>query len=344
MEIRSLCPLPTASLVFRPREGRHAIAVICKITYRLEPGVSTLAAEQEPIQVEEQHFEGDPKQSLERPTDIVPGKPQVDVVVVGSAHAPHGKPVFSLVARVVVGELDKSIEVHGPRTLGPGGVDESTRFTEVKLRYERAAGGPSTWNPVGMRLDDAKAARAPTPAALARGFFRGGAAPARPARRVRPHRLLLAHSPGKTRRPRRPFLRQGARPDDARRRFRRHVFPGGAARSTDRRAPARRLDRPREPRPGAPGPRHAPAGALAARVHRPRGTNRDAARAPGRYALDRHRPGHLHRDLPRPGGARAARSGRRRLRRARGAGQTPRLGRHPAHDPRNAPRAGRPLR
>jgi hypothetical protein len=154
MDIRSLSPLPTASLVFRPREGRHAIAVLCKVTYRLEPSRSTLAAEQEPIQVEEHHWDGDPRRSLDRPTDLVPFKPRVDVVVVGSAFAPQRRPVFSLVARIAVGELDKSIEVFGPRTRGPGGIVDESRFTEVKLGYERAAGGPLTWNPVGMRQED----------------------------------------------------------------------------------------------------------------------------------------------------------------------------------------------
>lgn len=151
MEVRSLCPLPTASLLYRPREGRYALAVICKMTYRLSPIRLELAEEQEPISLAEAHWEGDRNRSLEKPSDLVPYKPEVDVVVVGRVYAPERKPVRMLVARLEIGEIDKSIAVFGPRTARRDGtLHEETRFTEMTLHYERASGGEGTWNPVGI--------------------------------------------------------------------------------------------------------------------------------------------------------------------------------------------------
>lgn len=159
MEIRSLSPLPTASLLYRPREGRYALAVICKITYRLEPDRLVLAEEQEPISLSEAHWEGDRNKSLERPTDLVPFKPEVDVVLVGRVFAPEKKPVRMLIARLEIGEIDKSIAIFGPRTIRrDGSLHEESRFTEMTLHYERARGGPGTWNPVGI-AEGASAAR-----------------------------------------------------------------------------------------------------------------------------------------------------------------------------------------
>jgi hypothetical protein len=152
MEVVSLSLLPTRSLVYRPREGRWMFAVVCKATFRLEPGQVAPIVEQEPVFAEESFYDGNPEGSLDRPNDLVPFKPRVDVVLVGSAFAPQRKPARSLVTRLVVGELDKSVEVYGGRTVAPdGSVREGMRWLAMPLRYERAGGGPDTPNPVGMR-------------------------------------------------------------------------------------------------------------------------------------------------------------------------------------------------
>src|SRR6185369_342982 len=74
--------------------------------------------------------------------------------LVGSAFAPGGRPVRSLVASLQVGEVHKEIEVCCDRSFAfDGRVLEGPRFSHMPLCWERAAGGPDTSNPVGMRFD-----------------------------------------------------------------------------------------------------------------------------------------------------------------------------------------------
>jgi hypothetical protein len=75
-------------------------------------------------------------------------------VLVGEAFAPAGKPARTLMTRLRVGEIDKRVEVWGDRSMGPDGAFfEGARFTRMPLLWERAAGGPETSNPVGVRID-----------------------------------------------------------------------------------------------------------------------------------------------------------------------------------------------
>jgi len=151
MDVVALSPLPTGSLLWRPRANRWALTVVCKATFLLAPGVSQLAAEQEPLRDHDEHWDGDASRSLRAPADLAPFKPRAEVLLVGSAHAPQRKPVRSLVARLIAGEVDKSIEVWCTRLwTQDGNLRESASWTRMPLRYERAAGGPDTWNPVGL--------------------------------------------------------------------------------------------------------------------------------------------------------------------------------------------------
>ncbi len=112
---------------------------------------------QEPIQPNDTHHGGDGGQSLRAGSDLAPYKPRTDIVVVGSAYAPGGRPTRELTARIVIGECEKVVEVVADRSLGiDGTVYEGPAFKSMPLVYERAAGGPDTWNPVGVsrRMQD----------------------------------------------------------------------------------------------------------------------------------------------------------------------------------------------
>jgi len=153
MEILSGAPVRATSLLWQPQAGAFALSIICKATFRLVPGVAELAAEQENPSEEDNYWNDDPTRSLYAPSDLVPYKPRADVLLVGYAFAPRGEPARSVVARLVVGTIDKAIEVFCDRSWAPdGSLREGPRFSRMPLRYERAAGGPDTSNPVGMRL------------------------------------------------------------------------------------------------------------------------------------------------------------------------------------------------
>ena len=154
MEIVSAGPLPVASVLWRPAPHAIALTFVARATFRLAPMESELADEQDAPVEEDTHWNDDPSRSLSAPSDLAPFKARADVILVGNAYAPRAEPVRSLVARLKVGEIDKSIEVFGDRTITQEGqLREGPRFVRVPLRWERAAGGPETHNPVGVRLD-----------------------------------------------------------------------------------------------------------------------------------------------------------------------------------------------
>ncbi|AKT37590.1 DUF2169 family type VI secretion system accessory protein [Chondromyces crocatus] len=151
MEAVSLSSLPVASLLWQSRPGTWLLTVVCKATFELQPMESRLAPEQEPINTTDRHWSDDASWSLYAPTDLVPYRPRADVLLVGHAFASRGARVRSLVARIIVGDLDKAIKVHADRSFGQDGVlQDGPRFSKMPLLWERAGGGPDTNNPVGM--------------------------------------------------------------------------------------------------------------------------------------------------------------------------------------------------
>ncbi|NUP05588.1 MAG: DUF2169 domain-containing protein [Polyangiaceae bacterium] len=157
--------LPFSTLLWQPRPSTWLVTIVCKATFSIEPGEAKLAKTQEPVYEHDAYWDDDSKRSLSTTTDLVPTKPKAEVLVVGHAFAPQGKAVGSLVARVVVDTLDKSVEIVADRSVGPDGtVYQGPRFSRMPLVYERAAGGPQTWNPVGIDPNNRdKFGRAPLP-------------------------------------------------------------------------------------------------------------------------------------------------------------------------------------
>lgn len=154
MDVVSTGPLGVARLVWQPRPGVHVMTVACKATFRLEPGVSPLAAEPVEVTAHDQHWNGDEAGSVYMPSDLAPYKRVSDVILVGSAFAPFGRPVRALTAAIEVGEVRKAIDVRGERAFSrEGRLLEGSGFSRMSLRWERAAGGPEGVNPVGVRFD-----------------------------------------------------------------------------------------------------------------------------------------------------------------------------------------------
>lgn len=151
MDILSLCPLQVGALYWMPREGSHAMTVVCKGTFDLGPGPARLADVQDFPNDEDNHWDDDPTVSVYAPNDMAPFKRHADVVLVGEAFTPGGRPLPSLVARMKVGPIEKAIEVHQTRFFDSSGeLQKGEPFTRMPLRYERAGGGPHSINPVGL--------------------------------------------------------------------------------------------------------------------------------------------------------------------------------------------------
>ncbi len=155
MEVRSLCPLVAWGFVWHWNGTTYAQTVVVKATFRLAPDTCPLADTQDPVAEADVYADGDARRSLIVPSDKVPHKPHADVTLVGHAYAPKKLPVRSLLVRLTAGSLNKSIEVWCDRRFRQqdGQLREGPAFSKMPLAWERAAGGPETNNPVGLRFD-----------------------------------------------------------------------------------------------------------------------------------------------------------------------------------------------
>lgn len=154
MDVVSVCPFRVASLIWQRQRGGTVLTIVCKATFDLFPTQARLAQDQDDPNEDDNHWNDDPARSLYSPNDLVPFKVRADVLLVGHAFAPRGEQVRSIPTRLVVGAMDKAVEAYGERAFAmDGSLREGARITKVPLRYERAAGGPDSYNPVGIRPD-----------------------------------------------------------------------------------------------------------------------------------------------------------------------------------------------
>lgn len=148
-----MCPFTVGTVLWQGHDGAWTLTTCVKGTFTLVHGRDALIAEhQEPVGVD-RYFAGSGA-SLFAPSDVVPYKPRTDIMLVGHAYAPGGRPVEALVARFSIGDVSKSIGVIGDRvwTEGHYGLEPShpAPFTRMPLRYERAA--RALTNPIGVDL------------------------------------------------------------------------------------------------------------------------------------------------------------------------------------------------
>ncbi|WP_437604694.1 DUF2169 domain-containing protein [Sorangium sp. So ce834] len=136
-----------SSLEWRPRPDAWVLTVACHALFELAPFESPMTSgPAAPLE-----GEADERRLVEPWGPVAPFKRWSEVLVVGHAHAPEGGAVTSLIARLAVGDIDKAIEVRGDACFThDGSLGEPAPFTRMPLRWERAAGGPHTSNPVGV--------------------------------------------------------------------------------------------------------------------------------------------------------------------------------------------------
>jgi hypothetical protein len=106
-----------------------------------------LAPEPQPLTLADEYY-GDPTcSSVKRESDLAPHKPHTDVHFINPvAFAPGGKPAARWQVKALVGPVEKTLQVTGPRqwvrkSFGGWKLSEPEPVTEVPLRYENAFGG-----------------------------------------------------------------------------------------------------------------------------------------------------------------------------------------------------------
>ncbi|QSN64238.1 DUF2169 domain-containing protein [Caballeronia sp. M1242] len=139
--------LPASWTLGFERSGRERLIVIVKATYVLPTAgeQAVLADIQLPL-IKADCFSGAP--GLTAPTyetDYAHCKPACDVLLLGSAYAPRGRPVKRLAVGMQVGGMVKQFTVVGPRCwqkrFGVASPSEPQYFDRLPISYDTAYGG-----------------------------------------------------------------------------------------------------------------------------------------------------------------------------------------------------------
>jgi hypothetical protein len=133
--------LPVVS-VLPDRAGIETLYVVVKGTFTLEARPAPAAQQVAPHAKDV--YCGEPgASSLKYASEVHVGKAGTDVVLVGSARSPNGRPVTEMLAAVEVAGRRKVVRVVGDRTWRgrTGGFWAPAPFSTMPLVYERAFGG-----------------------------------------------------------------------------------------------------------------------------------------------------------------------------------------------------------
>jgi hypothetical protein len=130
-------------------DGKPIFSVVVKRTYELRPNQSPVRRERPNplVKVDVYYDDGDAESStVKYETELTSFKFATDIVVIGRAHAPGGRPVSQLDASVELLGRKKTIRVIGDRRCvyrsdkAPSFTDP-VPFAEMDIRYDKAYGG-----------------------------------------------------------------------------------------------------------------------------------------------------------------------------------------------------------
>jgi hypothetical protein len=126
--------------------GRELLVVVVKGTFRIPKNGEPVRLHEEQLPlVMADTFTGEP--GLSAPVyevDFAPRKKRCDVLLLGSAYAPGGRPTTRVPVGLRVGDLTKSFAVVGDRVWQAGAsvaASEPEPFTVMPISYDRAFGG-----------------------------------------------------------------------------------------------------------------------------------------------------------------------------------------------------------
>ncbi len=145
LQVTNRTPFSTAIAVLPDLEGVDTLYVAVKAAFEIRPERLRVAATHPPVTMADEYWGEPGESSVKYAAEMHPPKPATDVVVVGDAHAPGGKPSPRFGAAFSVGRLKKLVQVHGERVWRVGAVSAtpstSIPVARVPLVWERAFGG-----------------------------------------------------------------------------------------------------------------------------------------------------------------------------------------------------------
>jgi hypothetical protein len=148
LQVRNETPFEPGLFVFPDAQGVDTLYVVVKASFSLGRDGPVVAEKQQKLVLADEYW-GEPGQSsLKYASEAHLLKPGTDVVLLGEAYAPKGKPVASSLVSVKVGALRKLVQVIGDRRWKSGLTSPSPSspepFLRMPLTYERAYGGVHT--------------------------------------------------------------------------------------------------------------------------------------------------------------------------------------------------------
>lgn len=152
LQLENQTPFDAGLAVLPDPDGVDTLYVAVRATFALDRGLS-VAPEQARLRAADEPW-GDPEStSLRYAGEIHLLKPATDVVLVGHAWAPGGRPIPMLDVALAVGPVRKVIRVFGDREWR-GTLDAKMSapapFERMPLRYERAFGGILEVDPITL--------------------------------------------------------------------------------------------------------------------------------------------------------------------------------------------------
>lgn len=144
---QSLYPVQAVERRFWHGNRYHAISAKVTLAYD-EQGRLSEIHHIAPLDLDEVWYGRPMRSSLRRPGDLIPFKPTTDVLVVGTARPPGGRPHTQWDAALRFQGRQKRLRLYGPRTfrhslLSGWSLSPPAPTSGVELRYENAFGGTS---------------------------------------------------------------------------------------------------------------------------------------------------------------------------------------------------------
>ena len=144
LQLENRSPFEAAIYALTEPSGFDSVFTVIKGTFGLSERPAP-ADEQVPVNMADE-FYGDPgASSISVPSDISLARPGTDVLLIGNAYAPDGRPTTQVDVALVVGPLRKIVRVFGNREWQSAGVGYTISaiapFDTMPLTWERAYGG-----------------------------------------------------------------------------------------------------------------------------------------------------------------------------------------------------------
>ncbi len=139
--------------VWQAKPPQSSLTVAVKGTFTLVPEGTCPIADAQALPEGDAHHDDDVERSLRYASDLDPLKARGECMVIGSFHAPGGRPVTQSTAAFQIGGVGKQLASFGDRAWHMGRASEPTSITTLPLSWEHAFGGPGfAENPVGRGI------------------------------------------------------------------------------------------------------------------------------------------------------------------------------------------------